>query len=367
MSMTPEPIGPIPAETERVARAVFPKGNRAMQRRDHWGAIYDDTRFAKLFTARGRPAEAPWRLTIVTVLQFAEGRSDRQAAAAVRGRIDGKDALSLPLEDPGFDFLVRSEFRTRLGAGNAAQLLLDALLDACQAHGLLRARGRQRTDSTHVLGALRGLNRREQVAETGRAAREAVAAADPAWLRAQIPADWFTRSGRRSEDDRLPQAQQARAAFARQGGEDGMALLTALFAPDAPPALQNLRGDRRDGGGAHLGDQSPVHAHQRLTGLRLEEQNRGVVGRDALIVRVERDELHPESPGVRRHQAEKTLVLSDRDHHPRRLDHVAGRERRERTLHRRDHLLQAEVLADGFLIQVELHRDNCPHTRFPMT
>src|SRR5215831_16802400 len=174
MSMKPEPIGPIPAETERVARAAFPKGNRAMQMRDRLGTVYDDTRLAALFGARGRPAEAPWRLAVVTVLQFAEGLSDRQAADAVRGRIDWKYALGLPLDDAGFDFSVLSEFRTRMVAGNAEHLLLEALLDACKAHGLLRARGRQRTDSTHVLGALRTLNRLEQVSETVRAALAAV-------------------------------------------------------------------------------------------------------------------------------------------------------------------------------------------------
>ena len=240
MSMKPEPIGPIPAETERVARAAFPRGNRAMQLRDRLGGIYDDARFADLFAARGRPAEAPWRLAVVTVLQFAEGLTDRQAAEAVRGRIDWKYALGLPLEGPGFDFSVLSEFRARLVAGNAEHLLLDALLDTCKAHGLVRARGRQRTDSTHVLGALRALNRLEQVAETVRAALEAVAAADPNWLQAHAVPEWFVRYRRRIEDYRLPQGQAGRADFARQVGEDGMVLLTALFGPDAPPALRDL-------------------------------------------------------------------------------------------------------------------------------
>lgn len=240
MSMKPGPIGPIPAETERVARAAFPRGNRAMQMRDRLGGIYDDARFADLFAARGRPAETPGRLAVVTVLQFAEGLSDCQAADAVRGRIDWKYLLGLTLEDPGFDFSVLSEFRTRLVASNAEHLLLDTLLATCTAHGLLRARGRQRTDSTHVLGSLRALNRLEQVAETVRAALEAVAEADPAWLQAHAPTEWFVRYQRRIEDYRLPQGQVARADFACQVGEDGMALITAVFAPDAPPSLRTL-------------------------------------------------------------------------------------------------------------------------------
>ncbi len=230
----------IPDETVRIARAAFPKGSRAMQVRDHLGTVYTDARFAPLFARRGRPAEAPWRLALVTVLQFAEGLSDRQVAEAVRGRIDWKYALGLALDDPGFHYSVLCEFRARLLGGGLEQVLLDELLATCRAQGLLRRRGRQRTDSTHVLGALRLLNRLEQVAETMRAALDALAVADADWLRAHTPADWFERYGRRVEEYRLPQGQAARQAFARQVGEDGMHLLTALFAPEAPPALRAL-------------------------------------------------------------------------------------------------------------------------------
>src|SRR5688572_21283109 len=131
MCLRPEEIGPVPEETARVARAAFPSGNLYLRIRDALGAIYDDARFARLFAARGRPAEAPWRLALVTVLQFAEGLSDRQAADAVRGRIDWKYALGLELSDPGFDFSVLSEFRRRLIEGAAEHLLLDKLLTAC--------------------------------------------------------------------------------------------------------------------------------------------------------------------------------------------------------------------------------------------
>jgi transposase len=240
MSLKPELIGPIPEETERVARAVFPRGNRVMQMRNTLGVFDEDTRFAALFAVRGRPAEAPWRLALVTVLQFAEGLSDRQAAEAVRARIDWKYALGLALEDPGFDYSVLSAFRRRLVTGNAENLLLEALLETCKERGLLRKRGRARTDSTHVLGALRVLHRLEQVAETGRAALDALAVADATWLQAQTPAEWFGRYGRRIEDDRLPQGKEERAAFARQVGEDGMSLLNVVFAPDAPPSLRQL-------------------------------------------------------------------------------------------------------------------------------
>ncbi len=240
MSLQPQPPSPVPEETARVARAAFPNGNLYMHLRDVLGPIYDDARFASVFPARGRPAEAPWQLALVTVMQFAEGLSDRQAAEAVRARIDWKYALGLELTDPGFDFSVLSEFRARLVAGAAESILLDALLAACQTHGYLKARGRQRTDSTHVLGALRVLNRLERVAETLRAARGAVAATAPDWLRDHVLPDWFERYGRRVEDYRLPKGKAARQALAVQVGADGMRLLADLFDPAAPRALRSL-------------------------------------------------------------------------------------------------------------------------------
>ena len=108
MSLHPSTIPPVPQETARVAHAVFPKGNRYLQMRDVLGAIYSDELFADLYPSHGQPAEAPWRLALVTVFQFQEGLSDRQAAEAVRARIDWKYALSLELTDTGFDASVRS-------------------------------------------------------------------------------------------------------------------------------------------------------------------------------------------------------------------------------------------------------------------
>jgi transposase len=128
MSLKPEELDPIPEETARVAHAAYPKGNVFMPMRDELGSIYQDEAFVHLFSHTGQPAEAPWRLALVTVMQFAEGLSDRQATDAVRGRIDFKYALGLELSDPGFDHTVLSEFRARLIAGNAEQLLLDAML-----------------------------------------------------------------------------------------------------------------------------------------------------------------------------------------------------------------------------------------------
>jgi transposase len=144
-----------------------------MQMRDELGSIYDDELFANIYAQEGQPAIPPWRLALVSVMQFAENLSDRQAAEAVRARIDWKYALSLPLNESGFHYSVLSEFRDRLLQGNLESRLLDTLLELCQQRGYLRARGRQRTDSTHVLGAVKVLNSLELVGETLRHARSA--------------------------------------------------------------------------------------------------------------------------------------------------------------------------------------------------
>src|SRR5690349_11714389 len=117
MSLHPHPVPPVPESTRRIAQAAFRRGNPYMKMRDEFGALFTDEAFATLFAVRGQPAEAPWRLALVTIMQYAEGLPDRQAADAVRGRIDWKYALSLSLDDPGFDASVLCEFRARLVSG----------------------------------------------------------------------------------------------------------------------------------------------------------------------------------------------------------------------------------------------------------
>src|SRR5215475_16014393 len=240
MSLHPQPIAPVPEQTVHGAAAAFPKGHPYLTLRDHLGTIFQDEDFAPLFPAWGYPGLPPWRLALVTLMQFRENLADRQAAEAVRARIDWKYLLSLELTDPGFDFSVLSEFRDRLLAGSAAELLLDKLLERCRALGLLTARGQQRTDSTHVLAAIRVLNRLELVAETLRATLNAVATVAPDWLQALTPLAWYERYSRRIEESRLPQEQAKRDAYAQTVGEDGFFLLDALDAPEAPEGLREL-------------------------------------------------------------------------------------------------------------------------------
>ena len=240
MSLHPHVITPVPEDTTRVARAAFPKGHPYLTFRDALGTIFQDEDFAALFPAWGQPGLPPWRLALVTLMQFRENLADRQAAEAVRARIDWKYLLSLELTDPGFDFSVLSEFRDRLLAGSAEALLLDKLLERCRTLGVLKARGQQRTDSTHVLAAIRVMNRLELVAETLRAALNELATVAPAWLQAMAPLAWYERYGKRIEDTRLPQGQASRDAYAQMVGEDGFALLDALEAAATPEHLRAL-------------------------------------------------------------------------------------------------------------------------------
>ncbi len=159
MSLQAEPIGAIPEQTARVAHAAFPADNPYVRMRDELESLVEDRDLAHFFPRRGQPAERPWRLALITIFQFVEDLSDRQAADCVRARIDWKDALGLELDHPGFDHTVLSEFRGRLVDDRAEQLLFDLTLERFRQKGLLNAHGRQRTDSSHVLAAVRALNR----------------------------------------------------------------------------------------------------------------------------------------------------------------------------------------------------------------
>src|SRR3954471_5852071 len=240
MSLHPEDPTSPPEETRRVARAAFPKGTLCLDIADALGPVYRDSQFAGLFPQLGQPAAAPAMLALATVLQYLEGLSDRQAADAVRGRIDWKYALRLPLTDPGFDHTVLSEFRSRLIEGKAEQRMLDTLLDRLRELGLVKPRGRQRTDSTHVLAAVRGLNRLERVGETLRAALNEVAVMAPAWLRTLAPAEWYERYARRVENYRLPKTEAARQELAAAIGADGCALLEAIDRATGLPRLAQI-------------------------------------------------------------------------------------------------------------------------------
>jgi len=158
----------------------------------------------------------------------------------VRARLDWKYALSLELKDSGFDFSVLSEFRRRLLGGGAENRLMDWMLELFEEKELLKATGRQRTDSTHIIGAVRELNRLEIVGETLHHVLNVLAQVDPAWLRTQVDEGWFRHYGERFSDYRLPKPKAERRELAQHIGRDGMHLMERIYADEAPEYLRVL-------------------------------------------------------------------------------------------------------------------------------
>ncbi len=247
MTLRPQTAVMIPEETARIAHAAYPNGNVSMQMRDALGCIYQDQYFAHLFPHNGHPAEAPWRLAFITIMQFAEELPDRQAADAVRGRIDWKYALSLELTDSGFDASVLCAFRKRLVDGEAEYLLLDAMLTLFKERGWLKGRGRQRTDPTHVLAKIRALNRLVCVGETLRAALNSLAIIVPEWLLEHCDPASVHRYAHRVEGTQFPSGQGEQQAAVEGIGKNGASLLSAIFDSETPdwlrqiPAVETLR------------------------------------------------------------------------------------------------------------------------------
>src|ERR671925_194402 len=241
MALRPQSLPPVPEATAAAVQAAVPKGTLYVALRAEFGSLYDDHLFADLYPPSGRPAEvAPWRLALVMVMQYLEGLTDRQAADAVRRCMDWKYALSLDLHDPGFNFTLLHDFRQRLVAHEAGQRFLDTFLATCKARGWIKARGTQRTDSTHVLAAIRTLHRVECVLEAMHYALNQLSAADPVWVQQHVPLDWYTRYGLRSDQTRLPKDASKREALARQIGVDGYQLLDAVWATESAPYCRAL-------------------------------------------------------------------------------------------------------------------------------
>jgi transposase len=240
MSLKPNAIPPVPEMTMSIAQAAFPKGNLYMQMRDELGSIYTDELFAELYSDEGQPGWSPWRLALVTIMQFAENLSDRQAADAVRARLDWKYALSLELSDPGFHYSILSEFRTRLVEQEKSQLLLDEILKIFKDKGWIKGHGQQRTDSTHVLAAVRELDQLEVVGETLRYTLNVLATVAPDWLRVRLKPEWVERYGERVDEYRLPREKSERQALLKIIGQDGQELLGSIEKAEGQAWLQEI-------------------------------------------------------------------------------------------------------------------------------
>jgi transposase len=245
MSMQPAPWPEPDPQIAAAIKAMY--GSRKTERplaveiRDRLGQWLADEEFAAAFGIRGRPGWPPSRLALVTVLQRAEKLTDRLAAEAVRARLDWKYLLGLPVDDPGFDHTVLAEFRGKVAEAGLEQAALDALLVKLAADGLVKAGGKQRTDSTHVVAAVAALNRLELAGEAVRAAAEVLAAAHPAWLEQRIcVSDWARRYGTPMTAWRPPASQAKQDELAIAYARDGYALLEAVYHESAPAWLREL-------------------------------------------------------------------------------------------------------------------------------
>lgn len=242
MSLHPKPWPEPSDEITRAVMAIY-AGRRApmpVAARDELGELFADAEFAAAFAECGPEGWSPGRLMLVTVLQAAEGLTDRQAAEAVRDKLSWKYALGLTLTGTGFDSSILSEFRTRLVTHELQTRVLDLMVARLIEAGLLKAGGKQRTDSTHVLAAVRLLNQIELVGESVRACLEALVAADPDWVAAALDRSWQRRYAARIDSWRMPASKTTRAALGNDFARDGHTLLHAVWHPDAPVWLHEL-------------------------------------------------------------------------------------------------------------------------------
>ncbi|MFJ1708446.1 IS1182 family transposase [Kitasatospora sp. NPDC088346] len=238
LSVRPRSGNQVPALTARVARASNPNGTTAMWVRDRLDGLWHDEDFASWYPRDGHPGLSPAQLATVSVLQFLLGLPDRDAAEAVRCRIDFKYALCLELDDPGFHHSVLSEFRDRLLEDDRADRLLDLALARLKDAGLVRARTSQRTDSTHVLAAVRDLTRLELVTESVRAALEETARTAGHLLAGLVDEEWGRRYGRPVRLGKNPTRPKTRILAA---GEDACRLLERLQQHGPGPQAEALR------------------------------------------------------------------------------------------------------------------------------
>lgn len=237
MSLHPQPFPGLPQDTAELARTVFRRGNMYLVLEAQIGPLFADADFANLYAIEGAPGFSPAQLALILIFQTLENLSDREAADAVRARIDWKYALHLPLNDPGFNFSVLSDFRGRLVAHEAGLHLLELLLKRLKTLGLLRAH-RQRSDATHVIQHAARLNRLELVCETMRVVLEDLATSHGAWLQSIAPPDWAARYDLGWRGPRLPRQASEREALSRMIGRDGAELLAQVEGAEEAETLR---------------------------------------------------------------------------------------------------------------------------------
>ncbi len=228
----------IPDSTRQIGQMLFEPNNIYRQIGDRFDEIFpDEETFRPMYARGGRGAEPPLLMALVTVFQMMEKVPDRQATEWVVSRLDWKYALHLPLEYKGFHFTDLLAFRKRLLQHQQERILFDQLLGRLKELGLLKAGGKVRTDSTHVLALMERLSRMELVTESLRVATLAIQEAAPEWAAKHLPSAFLETYSKRQSQYGLSDTQiQAKWI---QAGRDGIWLLSQIDAA-SPAAVRNL-------------------------------------------------------------------------------------------------------------------------------
>jgi transposase len=229
---------PMPGETATVGKVILKEDSPYRLIGDELFGKFNERDYADLYSPEGKPGISPVILAFVTVFQFMEKMPDRQAAESLRMRMDWKYALHLPLTYEGFDFSVLSEFRDRLLKHEAERCVFDTLVEAFQGLGLIKRRGKQRTDSIAMLTKVRRLSRLELVVETLRVTVGALVKADREWSEEMIPPSWEERYGERFVMQRYREKEWQE--YEADIGNDGQWLLSRLEGRGAPADLKGL-------------------------------------------------------------------------------------------------------------------------------
>jgi transposase len=288
-------LAEMPADIAAVGQTLLPDSNPYRVIGDHLADVLDDAPFAALYETTGRAAISPSLLALVTLFQFMENIPDREAAEQVVVRLDWKYALHLPLEDTGFDFSCLCYFRRRLLEHAQERLVFEQILSKIQALGFIKKRGKQRTDSLAVLGAVRQLSALEMVTETLRLALRALVQAAPDWVAPELPPSFVQAYAQSRSDYRL--SAQERAAALQQVGQDGVWLLERLEAT-ASAALRDLEA---------------IHVLRRVWDQRYERVEGRTRVREKLVDCTELL-VTPHDPGVRAGEKRGTKWRGDKVH-----------------------------------------------------
>ena len=238
MCLKIQPSWPMPIETEKIGQKLLNENDVYRMIGDRLFAQLNEQEYADLYSAEGKPGISPVLLAFISVFQFMEKLSDRQAINALRMRLDWKYAMHLELGYEGFDFSVLSEFRDRLIAGQAEGRVFEKLVAQIRGLGLIKEHGKQRTDSIAMLSKVRRLSRLENVVETLRLAIVAMVDTEPNWSQGILPPDWEEKYGERFVRQRYSEKEWQE--YEEQIGDNGHWLLERLATGSAPVEVQNL-------------------------------------------------------------------------------------------------------------------------------